>query len=126
MKTSACSICGTEVHLASGSLSLPVDLPVIIGHEMTGQIVATGEDASRDSIGRDLILGDRVLWTHTACGSCYFCTIARMPTLCDNRRAYMYETMARYSYLLVGSPNMSTSCRNRVASKYPTRAATRW
>ncbi|WP_022729850.1 zinc-binding dehydrogenase [Fodinicurvata sediminis] len=102
VKTSACSICGTDVHLASGSLALPVNLPVIIGHEMTGRIVAMGENASRDSVGRDLKIGDRILWTHTSCGSCYYCTVAKQPTLCENRRAYMYETMAEYPYLLGG------------------------
>lgn len=102
VKTEACSVCGTDVHLSSGSLALKVDLPVIIGHEMTGRIVAFGEDAKRDSIGQDLKVGDRILWTHTACGNCYFCTVARMPTLCENRRAYMYESMAEYPYLLGG------------------------
>lgn len=102
VKTSACSICGTDVHLAGGNLALKVDLPVIIGHEMTGRIVAKGDGADRDSVGQDLKIGDRILWTHTACGSCYYCTVAKQPTLCDNRRAYMYETMAQYPYLLGG------------------------
>lgn len=102
VKTSACSICGTDVHLAGGNLALKVDLPVIIGHEMTGRIVARGADSDRDSIGQELKIGDRILWTHTSCGSCYYCTVARQPTLCDNRRAYMYETMAKYPYLLGG------------------------
>lgn len=102
VKTTACSICGTDVHLSNGSLALDVALPVIVGHEMTGQIVAMEEDASRDSVGQDLKIGDRLLWTHTACGSCFYCAIAKQPTLCDNRRAYMYETMASYPYLLGG------------------------
>jgi len=102
VKTSVCSICGTDVHLASGNIALKVDLPVIIGHEMTGRVVARGEDSGRDSIGQDVSIGDRILWTHTACGSCYYCTVTRQPTLCDNRRAYMYETMAAYPYLLGG------------------------
>ncbi|MGS4944498.1 zinc-binding dehydrogenase [Meridianimarinicoccus sp. RP-17] len=102
VKTDACSICGTDVHLAAGSLALKVNLPVIIGHEMTGRIVAFGEGANRDSIGQHLKTGDRLLWTHTACGHCFYCTVARTPTLCDNRRAYMYETMAEYPYLLGG------------------------
>ncbi|GAB5429454.1 MAG: zinc-binding dehydrogenase [Devosia indica] len=102
VKTTACSVCGTDVHLSSGGLALKVDLPVIIGHEMTGRIVAMGDDASRDSVGQDLKIGDRILWTHTSCGSCFYCTVAKQPTLCENRRAYMYETMARYPYLLGG------------------------
>lgn len=102
VETLACSICGTDVHLSQGSLALKVDLPVIIGHEMVGRIIAMGEESARDSVGQNLKIGDRVLWTHTACGSCFYCTVARQPTLCDNRRAYMYETMERYPYLLGG------------------------
>lgn len=97
-----CSICGTDVHLAHGNLALKVDLPVIIGHEMVGRIVTFGPGARRDSVGAPLDIGDRIVWTHTACNSCYYCTVARQPTLCDNRRAYMYETMARAPYLLGG------------------------
>ncbi len=102
VKTSACSICGTDVHLARGNLALKVDLPVILGHEMVGRVVAIGHGAERDSVGQPVRLGDRILWTHTSCGSCYFCTVANQPTLCDNRRAYMYESSEKPPYLLGG------------------------
>ena len=90
-----CSVCGTDVHLSRGSLSLKVDLPVIIGHEMVGRVVALGPGSDRDTIGNPLRVGDRIVWTHTACNSCFYCTVARQPTLCDNRKAYMYETMEK-------------------------------
>jgi len=102
VKIEACSICGTDVHLWQGSLSLTVNLPVIIGHEMVGSVLRLGYGADRDSVGNPLRVGDRVLYTHTACGSCFFCTTARKPTLCMNRRAYMYENMEQEPYLLGG------------------------
>jgi threonine dehydrogenase-like Zn-dependent dehydrogenase len=102
VKTTACSICGTDVHLSRGNLSLKVDLPVILGHEMVGRVVRIGQGAERDSVGQPVRLGDRILWTHTQCGSCFFCTVAKQPTLCENRRAYMYETCAKPPYLLGG------------------------
>jgi D-arabinose 1-dehydrogenase-like Zn-dependent alcohol dehydrogenase len=102
VKTTACSICGTDVHLSRGNLALKVDLPVILGHEMVGKVVAIGEGADRDSVGQPVRLGDRILWTHTSCGSCYFCTVAQQPTLCENRRAYMYESCDKSPYLLGG------------------------
>jgi threonine dehydrogenase-like Zn-dependent dehydrogenase len=102
VKIEACSICGTDVHLWQGSLSLKVNLPVIIGHEMVGRVVSLGSNAGRDSVGESLRVGDRVVYTHTSCGSCYFCTTARKPTLCSNRRAYMYENMEQAPYLLGG------------------------
>jgi threonine dehydrogenase-like Zn-dependent dehydrogenase len=102
VKTEACSICGTDVHLWQGTLALKVDLPVILGHEMTGRIVKMSVGADKDTVGQPLRLGDRICWTHTACSSCFWCTVARQPTLCENRRAYMYENMERPPHLLGG------------------------
>jgi threonine dehydrogenase-like Zn-dependent dehydrogenase len=97
-----CSICGTDVHLWEGSLSLKVDLPVILGHEMVGRIVAMGPNADIDSVGQSLKIGDRIVWSHTSCGSCYYCTVQKQPTLCQHRRAYMYETMEKHPFLMGG------------------------
>jgi threonine dehydrogenase-like Zn-dependent dehydrogenase len=102
VKTETCSICGTDVHLWQGDLALKVDLPVILGHEMVGRVVRLGAGAGRDSAGQALREGDRIVWTHTACNHCYYCTVARQPTLCENRRAYMYENIERPPYLLGG------------------------
>ncbi len=102
VRTESCTICGTDVHLWQGSLALKVDLPVIVGHEMVGGIVRLGPGADKDSAGAALREGDRIVWTHTACGACFFCTVARQPTLCENRRAYMYENIERPPYLLGG------------------------
>lgn len=101
VRTTAASICGTDLHLWAGELSLPVDLPVILGHEMVGEVVAIAEGAEKDSVDQPLALGDRVIWTHTACGSCRFC-LQGQPTLCRNRQGYMYQTCAEPPYLLGG------------------------
>lgn len=101
VRTEACSVCGTDLHLWQGELSLKVDLPVILGHEMVGRVVAAGPGAERDSMNEPLQVGDRVVWTHTACGRCKFC-VQGQPTLCVNRRGYMFETCAEPPYLLGG------------------------
>ena len=97
-----CSVCGTDVHLWQGSLATKITLPVILGHEMVGRIVAFGDGPHRDSVGQPLRIGDRITWAHTSCGSCYFCTVAQEPTLCQNTRRYMYETIDRFPFLLGG------------------------
>jgi len=51
VKIDACSICGTDVHLWQGELSLTVNLPVIIGHEMVGTLVELGHGVEQDSVG---------------------------------------------------------------------------
>lgn len=102
VKIEMCSICGTDVHLWQGSLSLKVNLPVIVGHEMVGRVIRAGKGVRADSVGTPLKVGDRVVYTHTSCGGCHFCTTARKPTLCLNRRAYMYENIEQAPYLLGG------------------------
>jgi len=97
-----CSVCGTDVHLWQGSLATKVELPVILGHEMVVRIVAMGTGPERDTIGQPLRVGDRITWTHTSCNSCFFCTVAQEPTLCQNARRYMYERMDRFPYLFGG------------------------
>ena len=53
VRTTAATVCATDVHLwegTVGSTDAGADLPLILGHEMTGQIVRMGEDADRDSL----------------------------------------------------------------------------
>ncbi len=60
-----CGICGTDLKkISTGSHSAPR----IFGHEMAGQIVATGEGV------QNFQLGDRVMvFHHIPCGTCYYC-----------------------------------------------------
>ena len=102
VKTEMCSVCGTDVHLWQGKLSTKVELPVILGHEMVGRIVALGPGTALDSVGQKIRMGDRIVWTHTSCGTCFFCTVAQEPALCQNARRYMYERIDRFPYLLGG------------------------
>lgn len=101
VRTRAATICGTDLHLWAGELSLAVDLPVILGHEMVAEVVQFGAGSQRDSVDQPLAIGDRVIWTHTACGACAYCLLAQ-PTLCRNRQGYMYQSCAREPYLLGG------------------------
>ncbi|MFO0974279.1 MAG: zinc-binding dehydrogenase [Phycisphaerae bacterium] len=79
-------ICGTDVHLHAGQLAVP--LPLILGHETTGIVAATGGPVS-DYLGRPLAVGDRVSWTvGRACGACRYCRVHRLPSRCQNRKAY--------------------------------------
>jgi len=64
-------ICGTDVHLWLGQLSVP--LPVILGHETVGRIEALGEGLTHDWRGNPLAVGDRVAWASSiVCGECYY------------------------------------------------------
>lgn len=87
VKTDMAGICGTDVHLWKGEL--PIQLPVILGHETVGHIVALGEGLVQDWTGQPLQVGDRVTWNSSAsCGQCFYCVRKRQPTRCPKRRAY--------------------------------------
>ncbi|WP_394824012.1 alcohol dehydrogenase catalytic domain-containing protein [Pendulispora albinea] len=60
-------MCGTDVHLHRGQF--PAKLPVVAGHEPTGEIVEVGAGVT------DFKVGDRVgvVWDQKVCGRCPSC-----------------------------------------------------
>jgi threonine dehydrogenase-like Zn-dependent dehydrogenase len=87
VRTEMAGICGTDVHLWKGEL--PIQLPVILGHETVGVIEQLGPGLTHDWSGEPLRVGDRVTWTSTtSCGKCYYCAEKHQPTRCPHRRAY--------------------------------------
>lgn len=82
-----CGICGTDLHeYIGGPLYIPVDephpitgvqAPVIIGHEMSGEVVAVGDGVE------DFSIGDRVAACPIiGCGKCRWCRTGSMAQ-CD-------------------------------------------
>ena len=87
VRTQMAGICGTDVHLWKGEL--PIQLPVILGHETVGIIEQLSPELTHDWSGNPLKIGDRVTWTSTtSCGKCYYCAEKSQPTRCPQRRAY--------------------------------------
>jgi len=59
VKVEGCGICGTDAHEFKRD---PFGLiPVVLGHEGTGEIVKIGKNVKKDSAGKDLNLGDKVV-----------------------------------------------------------------
>jgi L-iditol 2-dehydrogenase len=94
------SVCGTDVHLWRGEMGAhrPFKPPLIPGHEGVGRIAAIGAGADRDSLGRALAIGDRVIWEHESCGTCEMCSVAREPAMCVNRRVGMFADITRHPF----------------------------
>ncbi|MFF8811298.1 zinc-binding dehydrogenase [Streptomyces pactum] len=78
------TLCGTDIEIWSGKMSFPGMLPMVLGHEMVGEIVALGEN-TRDALGRELSVGDRIGWSESTCGACHGCTVLREPVACSDR-----------------------------------------
>jgi L-iditol 2-dehydrogenase len=93
----ATTICGSDVHGWQGAYEgvLPVELPLILGHEGVGRVVAIGSGAGLDSVGTTIALGDRVVWASETCGHCWACKVLKQTELCPNRRLGMLTSAAR-------------------------------
>ena len=101
VKSRAATVCATDIHLWEGSFGskhAAANLPVILGHEMVGEVVQISGD-HKDSIGEPLKTGDRIIWTHGYCGTCPECIIEQTPALCGNRRYYMFTSPEIYPHL---------------------------
>lgn len=77
IRVSACGLCRTDLHIYDGEL-LPPKLPLILGHQVVGEIVACGKDV------RQLECGMRVgvPWLGHVCGECQYCRHGA-ENLCD-------------------------------------------
>lgn len=59
VKVEGCGICGTDAHeFKKDPFGL---IPLVLGHEGTGEIVKMGKNIKKDSAGRDLKVGDKVV-----------------------------------------------------------------
>lgn len=59
VKVEGCGVCGTDAHEFKRD---PFGLiPVVLGHEGTGEIVAMGKNVTKDSAGKPLAIGDKVV-----------------------------------------------------------------
>jgi len=77
LRVRACGVCRTDLHVADGELPDP-KLPLILGHEIVGEVVACGAGVDGLRIGRRV----GVPWLGHTCGRCRFCTSAR-ENLCE-------------------------------------------
>lgn len=77
-----CGVCGTDIHIYEGADgSAAVAPPVILGHELSGQVVQVGNDV------KDIRIGDRVsVDPNDMCGECYFCREGKS-NFCENHLA---------------------------------------
>jgi len=91
VKVLACGVCRTDLHVAEGDLA--VHRPrVIPGHEVVGEVVAVGADAS------GFAPGDRVgvAWLRHTCGRCAYCLRGR-ENLCPSSRYTGWDADGGYA-----------------------------
>jgi alcohol dehydrogenase, propanol-preferring len=91
LKVNACGVCRTDLHIIDAELTKP-KLPLVIGHEIVGTVLQSGDGAHGFSVG------DRVgvPWLAKTCGQCKFCASGR-ENLCDNAKFTGYDVDGGYA-----------------------------
>lgn len=97
VRVKACGICGTDVHKAVHKTVTP---RVVLGHEVSGDVVKTGEKVQK------FHEGDRVVVPHhTPCFSCFYCHHGH-PTLCEQYTKTNIDPGGFSEYIRVPQPNV--------------------
>ncbi len=109
-KVNLASVCGTDVHLARDELSMHPPTPIIMGHETVGEIMYLPDCIKTDVAGTPVKVGDRIMWSHLFCGTCYSCKVLHEPCLCERSRGYGFSNAyelrggyAEYEVVLAGT-----------------------
>src|SRR3990172_3380212 len=87
----ACGVCRTDLHVMDGDLPDP-KLPLVLGHEIVGSVVATGVEVARFTPGERV----GVPWLGGTCGACRYCRSGR-ENLCDRARFTGYQLDGGYA-----------------------------
>ena len=91
LRVAACGVCRTDLHLADGELPDP-KLPLVLGHEIVGDVVGVGTGATRFAAGTRV----GVPWLGWTCGACRFCRSGR-ENLCAEARFTGYHLDGGYA-----------------------------
>jgi len=95
-------ICGSDLHIRASDIAIPVNPPVITGHEFSGVVTEVGEEVTNCKVG------DRVTseTAYSYCGECYNCKSGRY-NLCNDRKVLGYWYNGAFApYTMVPSRNI--------------------
>lgn len=101
VKVEACGVCRTDLHILDGDLNDP-KLPLVLGHEIVGKVVAAGKEVEDFAIGQRV----GVPWLGRTCGNCAYCN-SGSENLCDNPTFTGYQTDGGYAEYTVADHHYS-------------------
>src|SRR6202167_2056234 len=82
IRLAACGVCHSDLSATNGTIAYP--LPLVLGHEGAGVVIAVGEGVSRYA-GGDHVVSSSV----SMCGPCHYCQTGR-PQLCVQSLQALY------------------------------------
>jgi len=95
VKISSCGVCHTELDEIEGRTPPPL-LPVILGHQVVGQVAGLGKGATRFKEGERL----GIAWIYSACGKCEYC-LSGNENLCLEFRATGRDANGGYAQYMI-------------------------
>lgn len=100
VKVRACGICHTELDEIEGRLK--PKLPIILGHEVVGEVEKIGKEVTRFK------QGDRIgiAWIYSSCGKCKFCQEGK-ENLCPEFKGTGYDANGGYAEYIVVSQDFA-------------------
>jgi NADPH2:quinone reductase len=90
LKVIGCGVCGTDAHIYQGEIKDAVP-PVVIGHEILGEVTELGREASGVQVGDRVVLDPFVF-----CNFCDFCKAGEF-RFCLNERFIGYHRTGGFS-----------------------------
>jgi 6-hydroxycyclohex-1-ene-1-carbonyl-CoA dehydrogenase len=79
IEVAGCGVCHTDLGFFDGAVKTRADLPLVLGHEISGRVLEAGEGAG-DWIGKDVVVPAVI-----SCGSCELCTSGRGNVCTDQK-----------------------------------------
>jgi propanol-preferring alcohol dehydrogenase len=95
LKVNACAVCRTDLHILDGELEKP-NLPLIMGHQIVGDVVSMGEKVDCFQIGERI----GVPWLGYTDGTCRYCQQGQ-ENLCDHPKFTGYTINGGFSQFTV-------------------------
>ncbi len=106
----AAGVCGSDVEFWRQKINVPINVPVVMGHEFCGVVAELGEGAEGFSVG------DRVVSETPAkiCGICEFCRSGEY-NVCPNRLDFGYGVDGAFTRFV----NVPVRCLHRIPDNVP-------
>ncbi len=97
VRVKSCGICGTDVHKA---IHKTVKTPIVLGHEVSGEIIDLGEKVTEFKVGDKVALAH-----HAGCGVCHYCQKDHH-SLCDQYLKTNLDPGGFSTHVRVPEPNV--------------------
>jgi L-iditol 2-dehydrogenase len=110
VKVDLCGICGTDAHLFRGELS-EAEPPVVLGHEISGEIVELGTDTGSFQVGQKVSVDPVV-----TCGQCEYCHSGRT-NLCENQQVIGYARNGGFAQFMTAPVTHLYALENTISPR---------